>query len=313
MAISGTGGNKGRQTIKVTPKPTGVKLTPTDWDTFSFGYSGLGSNERILTLDAASYTPHYKGQEHWLNQDYSNKSYYYVAAIWQIFDMDGQPVSEEIVKTGDNFDELDKSVDMRTFQRVEGTGAPQLENGHQYDVRCKLMESWFGYDKKAAVRIDDTTFRFYASNFDQSHIKFGITGVRQDMNASEFTLEVKGEDITPAYSTSITDRGYTFGYQSGDEFLPLARGGSALAGEWISLSGLPGGKQTIVGCMDGVDITGIRHSFYNRQEVFVMPNIQFKLTNTDYRSYTTTGSPSPPAGKPSGCAPPQMSSWRRSA
>lgn len=132
-----------------------------------------------------------------------------MAAIWQIFDMDGQPVSEEIVKTGNNFDELDKSVDMRTFQRVEGTGAPQLENGHQYDVRCQLMESWFGYDKKAAVRIDDTTFRFYASNFDQSHIKFGITGVRQDMNASEFTLEVKGEDITPAYSTSITDRGYT--------------------------------------------------------------------------------------------------------
>lgn len=65
----------------------------------------------------------------------------------------------------------------------------------------------------------------------------------------------------------------------------MASGGSALAGEWISLSGLPGGKQTIVGCMDGVDITGIRHSFYNRQEVFVMPNIQFKLTNTDYRSY----------------------------
>lgn len=297
VAISGTGGNKGRQTIKVTPKPTGVKLTPTDWDTFSFGYSGLGSNERILTLDAASYTPHYKGQEHWLNQDYSNKSYYYVAAIWQIFDMDGQPVSEEIVKTGDNFDELDKSVDMRTFQRVEGTGAPQLENGHQYDVRCQLMESWFGYDKKTAVRKDDTTFRFYASNFDQSHIKFGITGVRQDMNASEFTLEVKGEDITPAYSTSITDRGYTFGYQSGDEFLPLASGGSALAGEWISLSGLPGGKQTIVGCMDGVDITGIRHSFYNRQEVFVMPNIQFKLTNTDYRSYTNDRITIPASGQ----------------
>lgn len=297
VAISGTGGNKGRQTIKVTPKPTGVKLTPTDWDTFSFGYSGLGSNERILTLDAASYTPHYKGQEHWLNQDYSNNSYYYVAAIWQIFDMDGQPVSEEIVKTGNNFDELDKSVDMRTFQRVEGTGAPQLENGHQYDVRCQLMESWFGYDKKAAVQIDDTTFRFYASNFDQSHIKFGITGVRQDMNASEFTLEVKGEDITPAYSTSITDRGYTFGYQSGDEFLPLASGGSALAGEWISLSGLPGGKQTIVGCMDGVDITGIRHSFYNRQEVFVMPNIQFKLTNTDYRSYTNDRITIPASGQ----------------
>lgn len=297
VAISGTGGNKGRQTIKVTPKPTGVKLTPTDWDTFSFGYSGLGSNERILTLDAASYTPHYKGQEHWLNQDYSNNSYYYVAAIWQIFDMDGQPVSEEIVKTGNSFDELDKSVDMRTFQRVEGTGAPQLENGHQYDVRCMLMESWFGYDKKAAVRIDDTTFRFYASTFDQSYIKFGITGVRQDMNASEFTLEVKGEDITPAYSTSITDRGYTFGYQSGDEFLPLASGGSALAGEWISLSGLPGGKQTIVGCMDGVDITGIRHSFYNRQEVFVMPNIQFKLTNTDYRSYTNDRITIPASGQ----------------
>lgn len=285
VAISGTGGNKGRQTIKVTPKPTGVKLTPTDWDTFSFGYSGLGSNERILTLDAASYTPHYKGQEHWLNQDYSNKSYYYVAAIWQIFDMDGQPVSEEIVKTGDNFDELDKSVDMRTFQRVEGTGAPQLENGHQYDVRCQLMESWFGYDKKTAVRKDDTTFRFYASNFDQSHIKFGITGVRQDMNASEFTLEVKGEDITPHYSTSISDRSYTFGYQSGDEFLPLASGGSALASEWVTLRGLPGGKQTIVGCMEGVDFTGMRHKFYARQEVFVMPNIQFMLTDTYYRSY----------------------------
>lgn len=285
VAISGTGGNKGRQTIKVAPKPTGVKLTPTDWDTFSFGYSGLGSNERILTLDAASYTPHYKGQEHWLNQDYSNKSYYYVAAIWQIFDMDGQPVSEEIVKTGDNFDELDKSVDMRTFQRVEGTGAPQLENGHQYDVRCQLMESWFGYDKKTAVRKDDTTFRFYASNFDQSHIKFGITGVRQDMNASEFTLEVKGEDITPHYSTSISDRSYTFGYQSGDEFLPLAGFGSALASEWVTLSGLPGGKQTIVGCMEGVDFTGMRHKFYARQEVFVMPNIQFMLTDTYYRSY----------------------------
>lgn len=297
VAISGTGGNKGRQTIKVTPKPTGVKLTPTDWDTFSFGYSGLGSNERILTLDAASYTPHYKGQEHWLNQDYSNKSYYYVAAIWQIFDMDGQPVSEEIVKTGDNFDELDKSVDMRTFQRVEGTGAPQLENGHQYDVRCQLMESWFGYDKKTAVRKDDTTFRFYASNFDQSHIKFGITGVRQDMNASEFTLEVKGEDITPHYSTSISDRSYTFGYQSGDEFLPLASGGSALASEWVTLRGLPGGKQTIVGCMESVDFTGMRHKFYARQEVFVMPNIQFMLTDTYYRSYPNDRLELPSEGK----------------
>lgn len=297
VAISGTGGNKGRQTIKVTPKPTGVKLTPTDWDTFSFGYSGLGSNERILTLDAASYTPHYKGQEHWLNQDYSNKSYYYVAAIWQIFDMDGQPVSEEIVKTGDNFDELDKSVDMRTFQRVEGTGAPQLENGHQYDVRCQLMESWFGYDKKTAVRKDDTTFRFYASNFDQSHIKFGITGVRQDMNASEFTLEVKGEDITPHYSTSISDRSYTFGYQSGDEFLPLAGFGSALASEWVTLRGLPGGKQTIVGFMEGVDFTGMRHKFYARQEVFVMPNIQFMLTDTYYRSYPNDRLELPSEGK----------------
>lgn len=297
VAISGTGGNKGRQTIKVTPKPTGVKLTPTDWDTFSFGYSGLGSNERILTLDAASYTPHYKGQEHWLNQDYSNKSYYYVAAIWQIFDMDGQPVSEEIVKTGDNFDELDKSVDMRTFQRVEGTGAPQLENGHQYDVRCQLMESWFGYDKKTAVRKDDTTFRFYASNFDQSHIKFGITGIRQVMNTHEFTLEVKGEDITPHYSTSISDRSYTFGYQSGDEFLPLASGGSALASEWVTLRGLPGGKQTIVGCMEGVDFTGMRHKFYARQEVFVMPNIQFMLTDTYYRSYPNDRLELPSEGK----------------
>ena len=284
VMISGTGGNKGRQTIKVTPKSTGVKLVPTDWDSLSFS-SGLGPNERILTLDAASYTPHYKGQEHWLNQDYISNSYYYVTAIWQIYDMDGQPVSEAIIKTGDSFDELDKSVDMRTFQRVDGAGVPQLENGQQYEVRCQLMESWLGYDKKSASRLDNTTFRFYASDIDQSHIKFGITGVRQVMNTPEFTLEVKGEDITPAYNTSISDRGYTFGYQSGDEFLPLAGFGPALAGEWIPLRGLPGGKQTIVGCMDGVDLTGMRHSFYDRQEVFVMPNIQFMLTTTDYRNY----------------------------
>ena len=93
--------------------------------------------------------------------------------------MDGQPVSKAIIKTGDSFDELDKSVDMRTFQRVDGAGVPQLENGHQYEVRCQLMESWFGYDKKSATRVDNTTFRFYASDIDQSHIKFGITGVRQ--------------------------------------------------------------------------------------------------------------------------------------
>ena len=284
VMISGTGGNKGRQTIKVTPKSTGVKLVPTDWDSLSFS-SGLGPNERILTLDAASYTPHYKGQEHWLDQDYSSNSYYYVTAIWQIYDMDGQPVSKAIIKTGDSFDELDKSVDMRTFQRVDGAGVPQLENGHQYEVRCQLMESWLGYDKKSATRVDNTTFRFYASDIDQSHIKFGITGVRQVMNTPEFTLEVKGEDITPAYSTSISDRGYTFGYQSGDEFLPLAGFGPALEGEWIALRGLPGGKQTIVGCMDGVDLTGMRHNFYDRQEVFVMPNIQFMLTTTDYRNY----------------------------
>lgn len=285
VAISGTGGNKGRQTIKVTPKSTGVKLVPTDWDSLSFGYSGLGPNERILTLDAASYTPHYKGQEHWLDQDYISDSYYHVTAFWQIYDMDGQPVSEEIIKTAGSFDELDKSVDMRTFQRVDGAGVPQLENGQQYEVRCQLMESWFGYDKKSATRVDNTTFRFYASDIDQSHIKFGITGVRQVMNTPEFTLEVKGEDITPDYSTSISDRGYTFGYQSGDEFLPLAGFGPALAGEWIPLRGLPGGKQTIVGYMDGVDLTGVRHSFYDRQEVFVMPNIQFMLTTTDYRNY----------------------------
>ena len=285
VMISGTGGNKGRQTIKVTPKSTGVKLVPTDWDSLSFGYSGLGPNERILTLDAASYTPHYKGQEHRLDQDYISDSYYHVTAFWQIFDMDGQPVSEEIIKTAGSFDELDKSVDMRTFQRVDGAGVPQLENGHQYEVRCQLMESWFGYDKKSATRVDNTTFRFYASDIDQSHIKFGITGVRQLMNTPEFTLEVKGEDITPAYSTSISDRGYTFGYQSGDEFLPLAGFGPALEGEWIPLRGLPGGKQTIVGYMDGVDLTGVRHSFYDRQEVFVMPNIQFMLATTDYRNY----------------------------
>lgn len=285
VMISGTGGNKGRQTIKVTPKSTGVNLVPTDWDSLSFGYSGLGPNERILTLDAASYTPHYKGQEHRLDQDYNSKSYYHVTAFWQIFDMDGQPVSEEIIKTAGSFDELDKSVDMRTFQRVDGAGAPQLENGHQYEVRCQLMESWFGYDKKSATRVDNTTFRFYASDIDQSHIKFGITGVRQLMNTPEFTLEVKGEDITPDYSTSISDRGYTFGYQSGDEFLPLAGFEPALEGEWIPLRGLPGGKQTIVGCMDGVDLTGVRHSFYDRQEVFVMPNIQFMLATTDYRNY----------------------------
>ena len=47
VMISGTGGNKGRQTIKVTPKSTGVKLVPTDWDSLSFS-SGLGPNERIL-------------------------------------------------------------------------------------------------------------------------------------------------------------------------------------------------------------------------------------------------------------------------
>lgn len=285
VAISGTGGNKGRQTIKVTPKSTGVKLVPTDWDSLSFGYSGLGPNERILTLDAASYTPHYKGQEHRLDQDYSSNSYYHVTAFWQIFDMDGQPVSEAIIKTAGSFDELDKSVDMRTFQRVDGAGVPQLENGQQYEVRCQLMESWFGYDKKSATRVDNTTFRFYASDIDQSHIKFGITGVRQVMNTPEFTLEVKGEDITPDYSTSISDRGYTFGYQSGDEFLPLAGFGPALEGEWIPLRGLPGGKQTIVGYMDGVDLTGVRHSFYDRQEVFVMPNIQFMLATTDYRNY----------------------------
>ena len=284
VAISGTGGNKGRQTIKVTPKSTGVKLVPTDWDSLSFS-SGLDPNERILTLDAASYTPHYKGQEHWLDQDYISDSYYYVTAIWQIYDMDGQPVSKAILKAGDSFDELDKSVDMRTFQRVDGAGAPQLENGQQYEVRCQLMESWFGYDKKSATRVEDTTFRFYASDIDQSHIKFGITGVRQLMNTPEFTLEVKGEDITPAYSTSISDRGYTFGYQSGDEFLPLAGFGPALEGEWIPLRGLPGGKQTIVGYMDGVDLTGVRHNFYDRQEVFVMPNIQFMLATTDYRNY----------------------------
>lgn len=284
VMISGTGGNKGRQTIKVTPKSTGVKLVPTDWDSLSFS-SGLGPNERILTLDAASYTPYYKGQEHWLNQDYISNSYYYVTAIWQIYDMDGQPVSKVIMKTGDSFDELDKSVDMRTFQRVDGDGVPQLENGQQYEVRCQLMESWLGYDKKSASRLDNTTFRFYASDIDQSHIKFGITGVRQLMNTPEFTLEVKGEDITPAYSTSISDRGYTFGYQSGDEFLPLAGFGPALEGEWIPLRGLPGGKQTIVGCMDGVDLTGVRHNFYDRQEVFVMPNIQFMLTTTDYQNY----------------------------
>ena len=284
VMISGTGGNKGRQTIKVTPKSTGVKLVPTDWDSLSFS-SGLDPNERILTLDAASYTPHYKGQEHWLDQDYISDSYYYVTAIWQIYDMDGQPVSKVIMKTGDSFDELDKSVDMRTFQRVDGDGVPQLENGQQYEVRCQLMESWLGYDKKSASRLDNTTFRFYASDIDQSHIKFGITGVRQLMNTPEFTLEVKGEDITPAYSTSISDRGYTFGYQSGDEFLPLAGFGPALEGEWIPLRGLPGGKQTIVGCMDGVDLTGVRHNFYDRQEVFVMPNIQFMFTTTDYRNY----------------------------
>lgn len=285
VAISGTGGNKDRQTIKVTPKSTGVKLTPTDWDTFSFGYSGLGSNERILTLDAASYTPHYKGQEHRLGQDYNSKSYYHVTAIWQIFDMDGEPVSEEIMKTADSFAKLDKSVDMHTFQSVDGTGVPLLKQAKQYDVRCLLMESWFGYDKKSSTRIDNTTFRFYASDFDQSHIKFGITGVRQVMNTPEFTLEVKGEDITPHYSTSISDREYTLGYQSGDEYRPVAGFGPALAGEWIPLSKLPGGKQTIMGCMEGVDFTGMRHKFYARQEVFVMPNIQFMLTNTYYRSY----------------------------
>ena len=64
VVISGSGG-KQRQTAKVTPQADSFSLEYPGWDTFN----PASAAPRYVYIYADSFTPYYKGQEHWLNQD----------------------------------------------------------------------------------------------------------------------------------------------------------------------------------------------------------------------------------------------------
>lgn len=273
VVISGEGGTRtSRQTMKVTPKDASLRLEHPGWDTFSPDASTL---ERKVYIDGSSFTPYFQGEEKWLKQDYDPKSQYYFLAAWQIFDTDGNAVSNIQTNQAQSFDTLQKYVDLHRFKGTDGVSPLALIEGKRYTLRCALQETWYGWDKEPVSQTGTAEFRFTASSFDQSRIKYKITGVRQVMGAPQFTLELKGQDQSGAYSHTLSDRGYTFGYQSGDEYISLSGFWPNLEGEWIPLKGLPDGKVTVMGCMDGLDDRGVRHSFFDKWDVFVMPRIEY--------------------------------------
>lgn len=278
VVISGSGG-KQRQTAKVTPQADSFSLEYPGWDTFN----PASAAPRYAYINADSFTPYYKGQEHWLNQDYNPSTKYYIEAHWQIFDKDGSPVSHKRrFVSNEGFDDLPKRVDMCDFYAPDGSSPLELEYGESYTIRCTLKEAWIGYGSQKHILESSAEHKFTVSEIDPAYLDFGLTDVRQVMGKSDFTLEVKGENQSdPAYTDALNNPSFTFGYEESDgTFIPMAAIPAADADKWTTLEyAMPSGKLTIVGCLGGRDDRGVYHTVYDKWGVFVMPRIESAYLN----------------------------------
>lgn len=280
VVISGSGG-KQRQTAKVTPQADSFRLEYPGWDTFN----PASAAPRYAYINADSFTPYYKGQEHWLNQDYNPSTKYYIEANWQIFDKNGNPVSENRrFVSNKGFDDLPKFVYMNNLRAPDGSSPLDLEYGESYSLRCTLKEAWIGYGSQKHILESSAEHKFTVSEIDPAYLDFGLTDVRQVMDKSDFTLEVKGENQSdPAYTDALNNPSFTFGYEESDgTFIPMAAIPAADADKWTTLEyAMPSGKLTIVGCLGGRDDRGVYHTVYDKWGVFVMPRIESAYLNRE--------------------------------
>ena len=280
VVISGSGG-KQRQTAKVTPQADSFSLEYPGWDTFN----PASAAPRYVYIYADSFTPYFKGQEHWLNQDYNPETEYYIEAHWQIFDKDGNPVSENRrFVSNKGFDDLPKFVYMNNLRAPDCSSPLELEYGENYSIRCTLQEAWIGYGDREYILESSAEHKFTVSEIDPAYLDFGLTDVRQVMGKSDFTLEVKGENQSdPAYTNALNNPSFTFGYEESDgTFIPMAAIPAADADKWTTLEdAMPSGKLTIVGCLGGRDDRGVYHTVYDKWGVFVMPRIESAYLNQE--------------------------------
>lgn len=280
VVMSGSGGDQ-RKTAKVTPQADSFSLEYPGWDTFN----PASAAPRYVYIYADSFTPYYKGQEHWLNQDYNPSTKYYIEANWQIFDKNGNPVSENRrFVSNKGFDDLPKFVYMNNLRAPDCSSPLDLEYGESYSLRCTLKEAWIGYGSQKHILESSAEHKFTVSEIDPAYLDFGLTDVRQVMDKSDFTLEVKGENQSdPAYTNALNNPSFTFGYEESDgTFIPMAAIPAADADKWTTLEyAMPSGKLTIVGCLGGRDDRGVYHTVYDKRGVFVMPRIESAYLNLE--------------------------------
>lgn len=280
VVISGSGGDQ-RKTVKVTPQADSFSLEYPGWDTFN----PASAAPRYAYINADSFTPYYKGQEHWLNQDYNPSTKYYIEENWQIFDKNGNPVSENRrFVSNKGFDDLPKFVYMNNLRAPDCSSPLDLEYGESYSLRCTLKEAWIGYGSQKHILESSAEHKFTVSEIDPAYLGFGLTDVRQVMGKSDFTLEVKGENQSdPAYTNALNNPSFTFGYEESDgTFIPMAAIPAADADKWTTLEyAMPSGKLTIVGCLGGRDDRGVYHTVYDKRGVFVMPRIESAYLNLE--------------------------------
>ena len=277
VSESGEGGSKNsRHRITVTLPSAGVgdsfSLEYPGWDTFNPN----SEVPRYVYIDADTFTPYFKGQEHHLNQDYNPDTEYYMQVRWQIFDKDGNPVSNELQSTSrEGFDDLNKEMSLHLFRDPDDLNSlPDLKYGENYTLRCTLKEAWIGAEEH--IFESSAEHKFIVSEIDPSYIQFQLTDVRQVMGKSDFTLEVKGDDwLTDETIKPLENRAYIFGYGSGYDLTPLASILVSNKDQWTTLQDIPEGPQTITGVLTGFDERGVSHAVFDAQGVFVMPRIQY--------------------------------------
>ena len=275
VSESGEGGSKNsRHRITVTLPSAGdsFSLEYPGWDTFNPN----SEVPRYVYIDADTFTPYFKGQEHHLNQDYNPDTEYYMQVRWQIFDKDGNPVSNELQSTSrEGFDDLNKAMSLHLFRDSDDLNSlPDLKYGENYTLRCTLKEAWIGAEEH--IIESSAEHKFIVSEIDPSYIQFQLTDVRQVMGKSDFTLEVKGDDwLTDETIKPLENRAYIFGYGSGYDLTPLASILVSNKDQWTTLQDIPEGPQTITGVLTGFDERGVSHAIFDAQGVFVMPRIQY--------------------------------------
>ena len=276
VSESGEGGSKNsRHRITVTPPSAGdsFSLEYPGWDTFNPN----SEVPRYVYIDADTFTPYFKGQEHHLNQDYNPDTEYYMQVRWQIFDKDGNPVSNELGDTSrEGFDDLSKAMSLHLFRDPDDLNSPpDLKYGENYTLRCTLKEAWIGAEEH--IFESSAEHKFIVSEIDPRYIQFQLTDVRQVMGKSDFTLEVKGDDWLASETIKpLENRAYIFGYGSGYDLTPLASILVSNKDQWTTLQDIPEGPQTITGVLTGFDERGVSHTVFDAQGVFVMPRIQYK-------------------------------------